>query len=238
MISFVIVEDNKSHKSKVKNIIMTFMMKNKLEFCIKEFEDYTKELTTLIKNRKDDTIYILDLELPSGDGIDIARLIRNMYNDWRSPIIICTAHTSLAYEVYKQRLQVLDFIGKCFNVEKNIKEGLEICMKMLNKFSCYRYIYRNVEYCIPYEDVNYIQREGRKTVISSKNNKYYQNISISSIKKIIPKYFIISSKGTVINMKNVSKIDWKELKVYFKDNSSEYLVSRNHKKEIAEYEHY
>jgi len=237
MVNFVIVEDNRSHKNNIKNIIMSFMMKNKLEFCIKEFADYTKELVTFIKNRKEDTVYILDLELPSGDGIDIARLIRNVHNDWRSPIIICTAHTSLAYEVYKQRLQVLDFVGKCFNVEKCIKESLEICLKMLNIFSCYRYTYHNIEYCVSYDDIDYIQRDDRRTLISTKSNKYYQNISINNIKKMIPKYFVSSAKGTLINMKNVKRIDWNDMKVYFKDNDSGYMVSQSHKKEIMKYEH-
>lgn len=235
MINFVIVEDNKNHKKKVKDLIISFMMKNKLEFNLTEYDDFSKELITHIKNRKDDTIYILDLELPHGDGIDIARSIRYTYNDWRSPIIICTAHTSLAYEVYKQRLQILDFIGKCFNVEKNILEALEICIKMLNKYSFYRYTYHNVDYCICYDDIIYIQRDGRKTIIATKDKKYYQNISINEIKKMLPSNFIVSTKGTLINMKNVKCIDWNDMLVYFNCGIKEYLVSSSHKKEIISY---
>src|SRR5574344_1159867 len=105
MINFVIVEDNINHRNKYKDIILSYMMGNKIEFDIIEYDDCGKNLISHIQDStKDDTIYILDLELPSGDGIDVARLIRNTYNDWRSPIIICTAHSSLAFETYKQRL--------------------------------------------------------------------------------------------------------------------------------------
>ena len=53
------------------------MMENKLEFMVNEFDDYSKKLLTYIKNNKDNAIYILDLELPNGDGIDVARYIRD-----------------------------------------------------------------------------------------------------------------------------------------------------------------
>ena len=117
MINFVIVDDNNMHRKKVSSIIMTIMMNNKVSFEIQEFGDFNSTLLNYFKNPKPNSIYILDLELPSGDGIDIARKIRDEYNDWTSPIIILTAHTSLYFQVYKQRLQILDFIGKSDNIE-------------------------------------------------------------------------------------------------------------------------
>lgn len=110
MINFVIVDDNNMHRKKVSSIIMTIMMNNKVSFEIQEFGDFNSTLLNYFKNPKPNSIYILDLELPSGDGIDIARKIRDEYNDWTSPIIILTAHTSLYFQVYKQRLQILDLL--------------------------------------------------------------------------------------------------------------------------------
>ena len=181
-------------------------------------------------------MYILDLELPSGDGIDIARYIRNDCNNWISPIIIVTAHTSLYYEVYKQRLQLLDFIGKCNSVEDGIFENIDICLRMLSIERVYRYTYKNVEHAIPVNNIDYIIREGRQTKIVTSNGNYFQNISIKDIKGDLPEYFIYSNKGVLINFKNIDKIDWNSNKVYFKDGVSDYLVSRSHKKEITEYE--
>ncbi len=237
MINFIIVEDNVNHRKKVKDIILAYMMNNKVEFNIVEYADCGKMLLSYLKNNvKDDTVYILDLELPSGDGIDIARLIRNTYNDWKSPIIICTAHSSLAFETYKQRLQILDFVSKCEEIEKNIKEALDICMKMFDKNSFYRYTYHNVDNYIPYSTIDYIQRESRRIIIVTNEKNYYQNISITNIKKTLPNYFVVSSKGTLLNMKNVKQIDWNEMLVYFKDGKSDYVISNTHKREISHYE--
>ncbi len=232
MINFIIVEDNKMHRENIKKIVVSNMMNNKIAFNVFEYNDFSKNLVNDLKKYNDDAVYILDLELPSGDGIEIAKIIRNKYNKWISPIIIITAHTSLYYEVYKQRLQILDFIGKCEDLKKNLSENIDICIKMLNKDSVYRYTYKNVEYTIWLSQINYIQRFGRKTKIVTKDKEYYQNISISNIKEKLPSYFKISSKGTLINIKNISKIDWNDCKVYFKDDTSGYLVSKSHKKEL------
>ena len=232
MVNFVVVDDNKLHRKRIINTILSGMMDNKIEFDILEFKDFDKDLIKYIKNDKHNSIYILDLELTNGDGIDIARTIRNEYNNWISPIIIITAHSSLYYEVYKQRLQVLDFISKCENIEKNLKENIDICLRMLNVDRVYRYVYKNIEYSINLNDINYIKRDGRGIRIVTIDNNYFQNISITNVKKLLPSYFVLSTKGILLNKKNISKIDWKDLKVYFKDKSSGYFVSITHKKDL------
>ena len=230
MINFVVVDDNIVQRKKICNIIMSEMMDNKMDFKIYDYPDYNDELVKFINEGKENTIYILDLELPSGDGIDIARMVRNETNNWVSPIIIITVHTSLYYEVYKQRLQILDFIGKCEDVDKNLRENIDICLKMLNKEKVYKFTYKNVEHAINLNDINYIQREGRQTKIVTRNDILYQNISIIQIKKELPKYFILSSKGILLNMKNVKSIDWKNMLVYFNNVTKDYLISKSHKK--------
>lgn len=237
MLNFVIVDDNKSQRKIISNSILKRMMSNKIEFNIIEFDDYCIELKEYMINDNNDTVYILDLELPNGDGIDIARQIRNIHENWNSPIIIITVHTSLYYEVYKQRLQILDFIGKCENIESRLSENVDICLKMLNKQNVYRYTYKSIDYTINLNNVDYIQRDGRQVKIVTSNMDYYQNTSINEIKKNLPSNFVLSSKGILINLKNVLKIDWNSLKVFFKDNKNGFLVSRSHRKEIDEYEY-
>ena len=235
MINFVVVDDNTSHRKRIVSTIVSKMMSNQIDFNINEFNDYSNQLLKTIKDERRNTVYILDLELPNGDGIDLARYIRNECNNWISPIIIVTAHTSLYYEVYKQRLQLLDFIGKCNSVEENVSENIDICLRMLNIEKVYRYTYKSIDYSLPIDSIDYVIREGRQTKIVTCNNNYYQNISIKDIKLLLPEYFICSNKGVLINFKNIDKIDWNKEIVYFKDGKSEYLVSRSHKKEIDEY---
>ncbi len=236
MINFVVVDDNKQHRKKICDVIMSNMMSNQINFKINEYSDFDKKLIQYIDSKDHLSIYILDLELPSGDGIDIARTIRNKTNDWNSPIIIITAHESLYYEVYKQRLQILDFIPKINSIEKPLSEDIEICLRMLNKEKVYRYTYKNIAYNINLNSIKYIQRDARRTKIVTTDKMYYQNITINEIKNLLPDYFVISAKGTILNMKSVKEIDWNEMLVYFNDSTKDYLVTRSHKKEIEKYE--
>ncbi len=236
MINFVVVDDNKQHRKKICDVIMSNMMSNQINFKINEYSDFDKKLVQYIDNRDHLSIYILDLELPNGDGIDIARSIRNKANDWNSPIIIITAHESLYYEVYKQRLQILDFIPKMISIEKPLSEDIDICLRMLNKDKVYRYTYKNIAYNINLNSINYIQRDSRRTKIVTSSKTYYQNITINEIKNLLPEYFIISAKGTILNMKNVKETDWNNMLVYFNDGSKDYLITKSHKKEIERYE--
>jgi len=233
MINFIIVEDNDRYRKKISNIIITYMMKNKLEFKITEFNDYNKSLSKCISEKKFSSIYILDFELPSGTAIDISREIRE--DDWESPIIILTAYTSLALDSFKQRLQLLDFIGKQIDAEKNLIENIEICLKMLKKEEVYRYKYNNIEYTIPFKNILYIIREGRRVKIKALEKSYYQNTSISAIKKVLSKHFVYSTKGVIINMKRVKEIDWKKLSVTFTNGETKNLISKAHKSDIEKY---
>ncbi len=235
MLNYVVIDDNEHHRKNINDLIMSFMMKNKLEFNINNFSDYSKSTLQYIKNNTLPSVYIIDVELPNGDGIDIARKIRNEYNDWLSPIIIITAHSSLYPDVYKQRLQLLDFVSKSSNTTKSILENLKICIKMLNKNRVYRYTYNNVEYAITLDMIDYIHRDGRRIKIVAKDNTYYQNISIQKIKELLPSNFKVSTKGMIINVNNIKMIDWNNGIVYFKSGIKVDGISISHKKELMSY---
>ena len=51
MIDFIIVDDNKQHRTELNKLIVSEMMENKLEFMVNEFDDYSKKLLTYIKNK-------------------------------------------------------------------------------------------------------------------------------------------------------------------------------------------
>ena len=235
MINFVVVDNNKIHRKSICEIISKCMMINQIDYKIYEFIDFRDSLKKYINDSEDYSIYITELELPSCNGLDLARYIRNNTNDWTSPIII-DIDSSMYYDLLNQKLQILDFIPKLDSLYKSLSEDIDICLRILNYSLIYKYTYKNIEYNIPINMINYIQRDGRRTKFVTKNNIYYKNMAINEIKKIFPNYFIISAKGTLLNMKNVKEIDWKEMLVNFKDGSSNYVITNSHKKEIEEYE--
>lgn len=235
MIKFIVVEDNKFHQKKVEKLIVSFMMKNDFEFEIKTFDQDCEDLNRLIKENEDNHIYILDFELPNSNAIDIARVIRE--DDWTSPIIIFTAHGGMAFETFKQRLQILDFINKQFDSDKYLIEAFEICMKQLKVMKSFKFKTSGIDYNIPYKKILYFERDSisRKVTLVTENATYEMYKTIKDIKKQLDKNFLITHRACIVNMNRVITISWKDKLIYFDDESSTDLLSKTHKKEIDAY---
>lgn len=235
MIRFVVVEDNKLHQQKHKELILKFMMKNDYEFDIMMFTDITRELNDIIKDKKCHNIYILDFELPKSNAIDIARTIRE--EDWTSPIIICTAHAGMAFETFKQRLQILDFVCKQYESDKNMLELFEICMKQLKFKKSFKFKKARVDYNIPFNKILYFERDtiSRKVKLVTDDDAYELYRNLKEIKKELDDDFILTHRACVVNMNRVIKISWKDRIIYFDNEESTNLLSKTHKKEIDKY---
>ncbi len=236
MINFIVVDSDIVSRKITRDIIVKNMMSNQIDFKIHEFLDYDEKLKEYLSNSQEYSIYVININLLSCNGIEICKYVRNIMNDWTSPLIVTNIDPKMYNNLMSKKLQVLDFIYKD-NLNKNLYEDIDICMRILNYSLTYKYVYKNIEYNIPINKINYVQRDGRRTKIVTKNKTYYRNVTINEIKKIFPKHFIISAKGTLLNMKNVKEIDWKNMIVYFKDNTHNYVVTYSHKKEIESYKH-
>jgi len=235
MINFVVVEDNARHRKRIKEIILRYMMKKSEEFDIYEYEKETKELEEVIERKEEDHVYILDFILPNTNAINISRKIRE--KDWSSPIIIFTVNGGMAYETFKQRLQILDFVNKQYEAEKNLKELFEICMNQFKIKESLKLKHKGVKYNIDTDKIKYIYRDTleRKCVIVTNNSEYRIAINISEIKEKLKKNFMYTEKGCIVNMERVEVIVWKDKKIEFDDGSKIYMLSKKHKKEIMEY---
>lgn len=234
MINFVVVEDNENYRKHVEDLIINYMMKNKYEFKISSFGQSTKTLSNLIQKNDENNIFILDFELPNATAIDISREIRKY--DWRSPIIILTAHAGLAYESFKQRLQILDFISKQYKSDQNLKELFDICLKQFNIAKSLKFKTESIDYNISFDKIYYIYRDTyeRKIYIVTENNEYKVRLGLRELKEELPDEFKFSSKACIINTKKVEAYDWKKLEIIFKNGISINQLSRTHKKELSE----
>lgn len=234
MINFVILEDNKLHMKNTEKIIIKYMMKNKFEFEISMFEKETPELIEIINKNEQNNIYILDFELPNTNALDISRKIRK--NDWVSPIIILTAHGGMAFESFKQRLQILDFVSKQYQASKNLVELFDICMKQLKISKSLKFTYNYIDYNIPFEKILYIYRDTveRKIIIVTNTKEYKIRMSMKKIKELLPKDFKFCHKACIINTARVESYDWKNFVVTFDNGLKTNLISKTHKKEFMQ----
>lgn len=234
MINFVIVEDNKLHRKRLKNIILNYMMKNKMEFDIIEFEKDCSELESLMISSDNNNIYIFDFELPNTTAIDLSRKLRE--TDWISPIIIFTVNGGMAYDTFKQRLQILDFVNKQYEAEKNLFELFDICLKQIANKKTLKFKYKGIDYNIDLNKILYIYRDTveRKCIINTTNNKKYKVImNITDIAQKLDSRFKFTHKACIVNTEKVEAFVWKDNKIIFENGEEIYFLSKTHKKELS-----
>ncbi len=232
MINFVIVEDNPRHMLRTKDIIVNYMMKNKFEFDILMFEGVTDSLMDLVRAHESNYIYILDFELPRTTAIEVAREIRK--KDWVSPIIIFTVNGGMAFETFKQRLQILDFVSKQFEAEKNLFELFDICFQQLNVRKSFKYKIGKVDYSIDYDKILYIYKDTieRKSVIVTERNEYKIPLNLVKVKELLSDDFIFTHKACIVNRNRVDAYVWNQGKVIFDNGTEAPFLSRTHKKDV------
>lgn len=234
MINFIVVEDNKLHAKNIKNLIIKYMMANKYYFDVFLFDKDDEFLMSFINNDEDNKIYILDFELQGTNAIEISRKIRK--NDWVSPIIIFTAHGGMAFETFKQRLQILDFVSKQYKSDENLISLFDLCISQINTSRYLKINYKNNIYNIKHDHIIYIYRDSieRKVIIVTNNKEYKVRINLKEIKKKLPKYFKYSDKACIINTRRAEIYDWKNYQISFDNGLSIGLLSKTHKKELLQ----
>ena len=192
MVNFVLLEKDEFESKKIKNIIMNYMMKNKFEFDILEYFDVNSELLNLIDKNESNYIYLLNFEVKNFNALEIARKIRQ--NDWVSPIIVLGGVNS---NIFKQRLQILDFLDKEDKLEKNLHELFDICFKQLRVRKNFKYRIGKIDYCIDYHKILYIYKDTveRKSVVVTENSEYKIPLNLVKVKELLTDDFIFTHKA-------------------------------------------
>lgn len=235
MLHFVVCDDNNNVREKVSKVITKLMLPTDIEYETVSFFQYDKRFINFLNSNNGNNIYILDIEVNSHSGLDIARKIRE--KDWNSIIIILTAHYELAYEAFKNRLMLLDFISKFDNYEKNLYDVLQIALKILNKKEQLVFKAGQTIYKIDFNDILYIIKEEgqRNTIIKTFYQKYSISSSLTEVEEKLNGDFLRTHRACIVNKTNVKRIDFKEKFIVFKNDEKINLLSRNYQKEVKKY---
>lgn len=232
MLNFIVCDDNDVLREKVCKIITKLMLPIDLEYKTICFNNYGKDFASFVNKKIGKKIYILDVEVNSVSGLDMARKIRD--KDWESIIIILTAHYELAFEAFKNRLMLLDFISKFDDYQKNLYDVLQVALKVLNNKRQLTFKIGTVIYKVDYDEILYINKEesSRNTVIKTYSDEYSVPQSLNEICKSLDFKFIRTHRACVINKSNVKTIDFKRNSIIFKNGEEINLLSKNYKKEV------
>lgn len=234
MINFIICDDNDFVRKTNERIVVKSAMLYDFDYTISNFKKYDSKLGSLIKNQNYTKVYILDLELPSKSGIDIAREIRK--NDWESIIIILTSHDELELKLLKEKLLIYDFISKFDNYEEKLIASLKEVIKKISSIKTLTIMSERELHNVKLDDILYIYRDSliHKTIIVTNDDEFLVRESLLNLSEKLDSRFYQTHRACFVNIEKIKSIDFKNNIIYFTNEMSIDYLSRNNKKGLRE----
>ena len=227
MFDIVVCSSNLDLMNRSIKVINSIFIGYEFDYHIDKFKNSNYKLMNTIKNGKR-KIYVIDSEM-----LDIVYKIRE--DDFISIIIFISLHDEADIDLFHRKLLVLDYL--CFdeNYDDNLAKDIDTSLKILFKDNVFSFKYNHIVYLIPYENINYIEKEPniKRCIIHTLDKEYYVVNSIQGIKDSLNGMFIKSSQSCIINMMNAKYIDCTNNMVYFKNGDTTSLVTNKAKKVIA-----
>ena len=232
MINFIICDDVKQYREMVEHIVVSYMMKNKLEYKTHIFKDYDSDFMKIVESKLPFKVYILDIETPTKSGIDIARIIRN--HDVDSVLIFLTGHQELGHVVMKNDFLFLSYINKFDDCENRLIKSLDKALQMFKIKNVIRFKDNGIVYTIPQEDILYITRDSvdRKCIIVTDYNEFKVGKNLSELEKMVNDNFIKTHRACLMNTKRIMSFSRSQKEVVFDNGMKSDLISTRFDKEL------
>jgi two-component system LytT family response regulator len=162
-------------------------------------------------------IVFMDIELPDESGIECSKKILDI--NPKTIIIFATAHEEYMSDAFE--LYAFDYILKPFNMDRVFEtlerigsvyeqkedDNIKVNINKLLNAERLSVKYKGEYTFINFDEILFIERENRKTVINTTDNKYYTNNTLSEMEaKLNSKAFIRSHKSYILNIKKIHRI--------------------------------
>lgn len=204
MIRIALVDDDKEFLDILRKFVMEYFENIDTSCYVEGFSDSSYFFDEVMERDYFD-IGLLDIEMPTLNGIDLAKKLRQ--NEKTIPIVFLTAHSELVRVGYE--IKAFDFLSKT-----QIKEELP---KVFNRFiqemrTQSRQVYTistnaRVEK-IPYSNIIYIYKSGQNSVFVLKNMETWERGSLRDvIKRLDDPMFMKIERGYIINLEHVSNVN-------------------------------
>jgi len=234
VVNFIVCDDNKKICDNILKIINGVMMKNTFEYKIHSYYDYDAKFAKVIASKMANKIYILDIETPSGSGIDVVRKIRE--KDVDSIIIFLTGHDELSYTILKNEFMFLSFICKFDDYTNRLKNSIQKALQVVGKKQVLTIVGHSTIYTIPLQDILYITRDSvdRKIVVVTDYSEFKINKSLNEVKEELSDAFWFSHRSCIVNTDRIRKLDKKKNVITFDNGQEIDMINQEFKKKMGE----
>lgn len=227
MINIIICDDNEFFLNTLIDTVNKFFKNKNLKYKIYAFNDYGKDFLEIVHDETiENKIYILDIETPTSNGIQIAKIIR--LKDFNSKLIYISAYTRKYLEaVSKSDTMYIGYLSKKDDYQKKLQNLLTKIIKNGFRLEVIHFYDQGCFFNIDMRDINYIDTDTkkRKVIIHMTTTNLSVNKSLKEMKNLLDYRFEYSHRGCIINKENTLYIDTIVKIIKFKNGDTTTLLS-------------
>ncbi|MGV8147148.1 MAG: LytR/AlgR family response regulator transcription factor [Alkaliphilus sp.] len=171
--------------------------------------------------------FFIDVQLPDGDGISLAKKLRETKQYMFTPMVFITGVFTKKMEAFRE-IHCYDYIIKPFSPDTLEKVMRSILVNYLEadiecKDNYLLLDFRGVKQKIRVSEILYMEYRQRRIFIITKYEEIaYKHISIKNFKIDLPSDFVQAHQSFIVNKNSVSKVDVSEASI--KMNSKKELI--------------
>ena len=230
MIKFVLCDDNLNLLTKLKEMLELIFLRNDFDASVIFSTTSPKKLLDFL-DTNDTNVLFLDIDLKSQlNGIDIAKKIRK--KNKLLYIIFLTGHFEYILSAFE--CKTFDFIQKPFHFSKlettiirlfdDLQENSNNFIKLHNQN---KLINQNL--------INYIKKDRTKIIFCLNNSTIESYDSFVNLSTSLPTNFVRCHKSYIVNINNISNIDFSSNTIFFKSSSNlKCYIGQKYKKNLME----
>jgi two-component system, LytTR family, response regulator len=190
-----------------------------LNHTIKLFSDFEiigetgngEELYQLVIEQKPD-IALVDINMPGLTGVEAVKICKEVLPSLQ--VIFTTGYEEFAVEAFN--LSVVDYIVKpiertrLFIALDKAKKSLQLEKTIAQKSKQYNKlsIKSNNSYLyLTIDDILYVEKEGRKTILHTKSERFETTESLLDFEELLPDFFFKTHRSYLVNLTKIIKIE-------------------------------
>ncbi len=160
--------------------------------------------TSICKQTATYQIYLLDIEMPNFNGLEIAKLIRQ--NDLNALIVFITSHDHYVQEAFD--VCTFNYLVKPIDFTK-LQQVLDVAKQYLAKNEqAFRFHYNHNYYTVEYARILYIEKFKRQNVLyTTDGERYLFNMTLYDLKKHLDDMIFANvQRSIIVNLQHLLKI--------------------------------